>query len=737
MKVKSIYIFSFMLWSPLLTQAQWTTADLSEPRVGLVAGSTGAKVLFAGGSNSSGSPSDVVDIYDNVTNTWSTTTLSIGRSTLAVAATTTKVFFGGGFIFNGVDSDVVDIFDSNTSTWSTSHLSLARHYLAATSSGAKVFFAGGVSNNVVSDVVDVYDLSTGEWSVAHLSQPRLALTAVANGTKVFFSGGYDIINDQQVYSDVVDIYDIEANTWTTTNLSEARGYLASTSIGSKVFFAGGHGTSNPSNVIDIYDTTTDSWSSETLSQSRNGLSATSNGVEVFFAGGYNDSGNSDVVDIYNSTTNSWTTSNLSLARNFLAAASVGTKVIFAGGYNSGVQSTVDMYENACLAYTLNISGDIAICLGSSTILTATGANSYTWSPADGLSATTGNSVTANPTQNTTYTVIGTNPGNCSSTKSTTVTIHPLPIANAGQDVEICEGNSTTLSASGGVSYDWSPAAGLSNTDIFNPVANPTTMTEYTVMVTDANQCSATDKVVVTVNPLPTANAGQDVEICEGSSTTLSASGGVSFDWSPAAGLSNTNIFNPVASPITLTTYSVLVTDENGCSDTDEIEITINPLPSKPVITSSQLNSESLRLTSSSTSGNQWFKNENLLIGLTDQILDVTDNGVYTVQVSQNECVSPMSDPFSIIITAIWENPKSSNFRIYPNPAEQIVYVEGEGIVNDKSMEVKITDLLGRVVLTKILKEKENTIEIGNLNSGVYLMQIIQLNNKVFAKFQKR
>ena len=162
-----------------------------------------------------------------------------------------------------------------------------------------------------------------------------------------------------------------------------------------------------------------------------------------------------------------------------------------------------------------------------------------------------------------------------------------PAANAGSDVTInCTTTSTTLGASGGVSYSWSPAAGLSATNIANPVATPVATTTYTVTVTGANGCTKTDDVIVTVDKaLPAANAGSDVTInCTTTNTTLGASGGVSYSWSPAAGLSATNIANPVATPVATTTYTVTVTGANGCTKTDDVIVTVNKtLPPTPTI----------------------------------------------------------------------------------------------------------------------------------------------------------
>ena len=76
----------------------------------------------------------------------------------------------------------------------------------------------------------------------------------------------------------------------------------------------------------------------------------------------------------------------------------------------------------------------------------------------------------------------------------------------------------------------------------------------------------------------TANAGNDAEICSGSSTQLQASGGTVYSWSPTDGLSNPNIANPVANPASTTIYTVTVSNANGCQDTDEVTVTVNPNP---------------------------------------------------------------------------------------------------------------------------------------------------------------
>lgn len=138
---------------------------------------------------------------------------------------------------------------------------------------------------------------------------------------------------------------------------------------------------------------------------------------------------------------------------------------------------------------------------------------------------------------------------------------------------VCLGQSVQLTApsTGATRYEWSPAAGLSNSRIYNPVATTTASTVYTLSMYDASW-NVTQYVYIVNVSFPIAFAGPDVSICSGDSVQLNASGGVSYVWSPAAGLSSTTVANPVASTSATTTYTVTVTNMNGCVATDEVTV---------------------------------------------------------------------------------------------------------------------------------------------------------------------
>jgi gliding motility-associated-like protein len=210
---------------------------------------------------------------------------------------------------------------------------------------------------------------------------------------------------------------------------------------------------------------------------------------------------------------------------------------------------------------INAGADVAICAGASTTLTGTGGTTYSWSPGGQTTA----SITVSPAATTTYTLTGTNAQGCTGTDAVTVTVNPLPIVNAGADQTVCAGTAVTLTASGAATYSW-------NNSVTNGVAfTPAATTTYTVTGTTTG-CIATDQVIVTVNAIPTINAGTDQTVCAGTSVTLTPTGGATYTWSPV--ITSGVAFVPAAT----TTYTVTGTSVAGCTSTDAVLVTVNPLP---------------------------------------------------------------------------------------------------------------------------------------------------------------
>lgn len=215
-----------------------------------------------------------------------------------------------------------------------------------------------------------------------------------------------------------------------------------------------------------------------------------------------------------------------------------------------------------------VANDVSVCANGTVALNANGASTYTWSPATDLSASTGSTVNSTPVATITYTVTGTDINGCENTDPITVTVVPTTPVNAGPDVAICQGNSTILSASGGINYTWDNGLGNGN----NVSISPLSTTTYSVIGTDANGCPGTDNMTVTINTNPSINAGTDLTICAGASITLTGSGAINYTWDNGA--TDGITFIPLSSEL----FTVIGTDANGCNSTDQINVIVNPLP---------------------------------------------------------------------------------------------------------------------------------------------------------------
>ena len=280
-------------------------------------------------------------------------------------------------------------------------------------------------------------------------------------------------------------------------------------------------------------------------------------------------------------------------------------VYYAMAYNdigAAVSSAATLTVNPLPTVTI-APASTNLCDGSSALLTATGAATYGWSPATGLSATTGSSVTANPTATTTYTVTGTNASGCTSTATVTVTVNPLPTASVNS-ATVCAGSPATLTATTSASspsYLWSPG-GATTASI---TVSPASTTTYTVVVTDGTTgCANGASGTVTVNPLPTITLGASPSVGHGTtSASLPYTGttgtpnqySITFDAAAhSAGFADVTPLNLPGSPITITvpataspqTYHGTLSVWNtttGCAS-DGAAFTVSVVPANPAVT---------------------------------------------------------------------------------------------------------------------------------------------------------
>ncbi|MBK9213411.1 MAG: hypothetical protein IPO14_10795 [Saprospiraceae bacterium] len=198
---------------------------------------------------------------------------------------------------------------------------------------------------------------------------------------------------------------------------------------------------------------------------------------------------------------------------------------------------------------ITIAGNLSVCTGLTTDLTANGGASYTWS--------TGATTDLVSVSEGTYTVSVTNAEGCISAKEVTVVLYPAVTAVITGNLTICDGTSTVLTASGGVSSTWSTSETTADITV-------TTAGLYEVIVTSADGCTSITGVTVVVNPLPTALA-TNATVCPGATGDLIASGGVSYLWSDAS-------TSATLTTSTVGVYTVTVTDINGCTSSTTAEL---------------------------------------------------------------------------------------------------------------------------------------------------------------------
>ncbi|MEO7043739.1 MAG: PKD domain-containing protein [Ferruginibacter sp.] len=228
------------------------------------------------------------------------------------------------------------------------------------------------------------------------------------------------------------------------------------------------------------------------------------------------------------------------------------------------------------------------CIGLTPHFTAssTYTNLFTWDFGDG-SIISGN----NKQQAYTYNVAGiykptlllTDSSGCTSAVSLpgNINIHPNPtVSILPNDPRVCRGQSINLVASGGKNYQWSPAGSLSNPSIAAPSAKPDSTTTYSLIVKDELGCMNTAKVTLTVIQKQEITVSRDTAVCLGNAVQLFAQGADNYEWiNVTTGLSNTSVSNPVARPITNTTYTVKGSDKYNCfSDMASIKVKVLSLP---------------------------------------------------------------------------------------------------------------------------------------------------------------
>lgn len=297
-----------------------------------------------------------------------------------------------------------------------------------------------------------------------------------------------------------------------------------------------------------------------------------------------------------------------------------------GGCNGTNTSTVTVVGQP----TISITGNNSICSGNSTILTASGANNYTWMPG----GQTTSSVSLNPLSTSNYTVTGSN-GICSSTTLTTLNVTSTPTL-AVNPTTICAGQTATLNASGATSYTWNPggstgtsytASPASSTSVSIIGANGTCTAQTTSSIT------VSGAIIITVNS-PT--------ICAGQSASLTAGGATTYTWNTGV---NTNTLN--VSPSATTIYTI--SGSNGsCTGSNTATVSVNATPVLTVTSTNICTGQTATLNVSGANTYTWSNSSNA----STQLVSPSTTTVYSVAGTDNNgCISTGVYSTTITVTA--------------------------------------------------------------------------------------
>jgi PKD repeat protein len=329
----------------------------------------------------------------------------------------------------------------------------------------------------------------------------------------------------------------------------------------------------------------------------------------------------------------------------------------------------------------------------------------------------------------------------------TVSTDPLPQIQTSGNTTFCNGSSPVLlTATGALSYTWTPATGLSTTTSDSVSASPTNSTAYTVIGTDINGCTGSANLNVTVSNAPNFIAfANRTDVCPGDTTALRAQNaggpgfGTTYSWNPG-GLTGNNVVVTITAPIT---YTVVATNFAGCTRADSVTIalavTVNPNFGYT------MTNQTVAFSDSSTGAISWtwlFGDGNASFNQ-NPIYTYSAAGTYNVTlIVTNGVCSPDTIVKTIVISAtgLDEINASANLSLQPNPpTEQSVLTFRS---EEKSAELALINAMGQSVITKAITPAaagvySETLDISALPSGIYMVRITAGNENAIQRLIKR
>lgn len=505
-------------------------------------------------------------------------------------------------------------------------------------------------------------------------------------------------------------------------------------------------------------------------------------------------GNTATMSVVGASTYTW--SNAENTTSISVTPTITTMYVVSGTDANGCLNTKSKTVTVNALPTLTITGGTTMCKGQTTFLSASGANSYTWSTGQ----TVGN-ISASPTVTTIYTVTGRNTTTgCVNTQTTMIAIQ-TPTAYIAGNYSVCTGGSTTFTASGASTYTWTSGMIM---PVYSATATiyPSTNFNYSLTAKDALGCTITKTFVVTPLANPTVGIVLPTQQCAGTTITLTASGASSYTWLPGNFIGNMMAVSPTIN----TSYSVIGTAANTCTNTTSAIVSVKPNPSISItasqnvicegatvslygngstsngyvwstgqttssITSSPSVTTTYTLTGTGTNGCsaeaiktvtvnakpplQVATTETLLCAGQTATLTATGANTYTWNTGSNSSellISPTTTSnYTVtgtasngcsnatvftqnvsVCTGIATIQNESLYSVFPNPTNGELIVEVE-----QDIVCEIYNAVGQIVFRHSLEQGKTTIDLLNQPSGIYFVQLKKQDSVKTIKIMKQ
>jgi Secretion system C-terminal sorting domain/PKD-like domain len=399
--------------------------------------------------------------------------------------------------------------------------------------------------------------------------------------------------------------------------------------------------------------------------------------------------------------------------------------------NNCTPVTVNGSKNCNCGASAVMSGDGKVCGGSTASISIALSGTSPWKFTYAINGVNQPEVTGqvNSTYTFTtttvgvYTLVSVTDASCTGSTSGTATVSqslPTVGATVSLDATVCTGTSVTFNGTGAVNYTWSD--GIVNGQAFTATASKT----YTVTGVDANNCSNTATLAVTVLPAPnvsTVVSPSSAAVCAGDSIVLSGVGAVSYKWT--GGKSDGVAFAAVSSE----TFTVTGTDANNCSGKATRKVTVFPAPKVGVVVSpadTVCSGASVTLTGTGASNYAWSD------GITDgSPFMITSSNTFTVVgTDANSCSTTSSKTITVIScnrVGIKEiNSSAQEITVYPNPNNGLFNINVKN-ANFKEVSIVVVNMLGKEVFSA--SDKNNSTEyhvefnLENVSKGLYYLKL--------------